>query len=93
MEFTQEQAKKLYEFWFDHSENLCSCCKDYVECAEEKCPNYKVYGTRTNFFGQEEVMTCMNLDFGTCEFLKDKPCGKCAEGFYIEDFNWNGEVK
>lgn len=94
MNITQEQTQALYEYWFTNSDNLCECCNDYIECKGKDCPQYKEFGTHTNFFGHEEVLTCMDLDFATCDYLENTRCYECThKGFSIETFNWNGKVK
>lgn len=94
MNITQEQAQALYEYWFNNSDSLCECCNDYIECKEKECPQYKELGIPTNFFGHGKVLTCMDLDFATCDYLKDTICYKCAhETLNAETFNWNGNVK
>lgn len=94
MNITQEQAQALYEFWFNNSGNLCECCSDSIECKGTDCPQYEEFGTHTNFFGHEEVIDCMDLDFATCDYLKNTRCYECThKGFSIETFNWNGKVK
>ena len=92
---SDEQLAKLYEFWFENTNHICECCKNYIECMGKDCPYYyeeeKIY-TDINGLDYVEKITCMDLDYGECEKLTNTRCNGCFDN-YLEDFDWNGEIK
>lgn len=97
--FTFDNFKKLYEYFASHSENLCECCKNYIECLEKDCSCYEVLGNKSidesgkEFFWNRDL-TCLDLNYGDCARFDGTICYDCINldtGY--DGFEWNGEIK
>ena len=97
--FDYEHFTKLFDYFKDHTEFVCSCCKNEIECKGKECPCYqnlgnKLYDKET---GQPFIyngdFTCMDLDFSECEFYDGTKCRECIKSNDISGFEWNGKVE
>jgi hypothetical protein len=64
--------------------DMCSICKNYIECKKERCDCY-ISGTgardHTGNDYPDFKWSCMDFNFGECTKLEDTPCHDCVSGW------------
>ena len=92
LDFYSERCQKLEEDFTElvmESENICSYCKNNIECEGKECKKYcEGVGDVDGKF-PDWKWTCMDFDFGTCFLLEDTPCNGCFED-NAKGFEWRG---
>lgn len=95
---TFDNFKKLFIYFIEHSESLCDCCKNNIECKGKECPCYETFHEGRdkdgNIYYWSQEISCMDLNFGDCELYDGTKCYDCihSETGY-DEFDWNGEIK
>lgn len=88
----KEQYDKLMKDFMElimESENICSYCKNNVECKGEECEKYcEGVGDADGKF-PDWKWSCMDFDFGTCPLLENTPCNDCVKN-NDKGFEWRG---
>ena len=78
-------------FMLSHPDDGCDLCGNKRECKEEKCPAYTSgIGAIDQQSGKEYPdfkWTCMDFDYGTCDFLENTPCNGCD---FKNHWKWRG---
>ena len=78
-------------FMLSHPDDGCDLCGNKRECKEEKCPAYTSgIGAIDQQSGKEYPdfkWTCMDFDYGTCDFLENTPCNGCD---FKNHWQWRG---
>lgn len=78
-------------FMLSHPDGGCDLCGNKRECKEEKCPAYTSgIGAIDQQSGKEYPdfkWTCMDFDYGTCDFLENTPCNGC---YFKNHWKWRG---
>ena len=75
-----------------HDDDLCSKCKNHIECKGEDFDNYISGIGATGQDGEEYLdfkWTCEDFDLGTCNKLQNTPCNGCFDDDY-KGFAWRG---
>lgn len=76
------------------SECVCDYCEHNVPCLGKECDCYEegvgLYDTQGKYYDWK--WSCMDITFGTCDKLKDTPCGECVENSDWIHFKWNGKT-
>ena len=92
LDFYMERCQNLEEDFTElvmKSEDICSYCKNNIECKGEKCEKYcKGVGDADGKF-PDLKWSCMDFDFGTCPLLENTPCNDCFKN-NDKDFEWRG---
>ena len=78
-------------FMLSHPDDGCDLCGNKRECKEEKCPAYTSgIGAIDQQSGKEYPdfkWTCMDFDYGTCDFLENTPYNGCD---FKNHWQWRG---
>ena len=95
LDFYLERCQKLEEDLIELgmcSENICSYCKNNIECKDKECKKYcegkGAYGQDGQYF-PDWRWNCKDFDFGTCPLLENTPCNGCFEN-NAKGFEWRG---
>ena len=94
LDFYSERCQKLEEDFLElvmQSENICSYCKNNIECKGKECKKYREGVGDVDGRFPDWKWTCMDFDFGTCFLLEDPPCNVCFEND-CKGFEWRGNV-
>lgn len=73
-------------------EDVCTVCKNHIECAGEQCEKFEKGVGGTGNDGTEFPdwhWQCTIFDYGTCAMLANTPCNGCFENDY-SGFDWVG---
>ena len=101
--FSTEFIDYLFNFWKYNKIDLCTYCKNFIECEGASCSDYEEYSsaTGTGYFvypdgTRKEIdypwkMTCKDLNFGECSKLEKTPCYDCIENNNAH-FDFNGVI-
>lgn len=98
IEVSDENIKKLFDFWWDRCTNICDCCQNFDEKlfnCDDTCEYYEEYSEENpapEEYNYTKVRSCQDLDFGTCKAFEGKICKECNASTRMKDFSWNGKI-
>lgn len=75
-----------------YCDELCSHCKNKVECNSKECKEY-ISGTQ-GYINDKPVefnWSCEDFDYGTCPMMEHTPCNGCFERDY-DGFCYAGDT-
>ena len=94
-DYYADRCQKLEKDFMElimESPEICSYCKNNIECKGEECEKYcegkGCQGQELQLF-PDWKWTCEDFDFGTCPLLENTPCNGCFDNNF-KGFEWRG---
>ena len=94
LDFYFERCQKLEEDFTElvmTSPEICSYCKNKIECEGKKCPKYiegrSCWDDKRCY--HDWAWSCKDFNFGTCDMLEKTPCNGCFKS-NNKGFEWRG---